>query len=447
MIALPPLLIITSVLLLLAITIRLQDDNATAFGWTYSDNSWWFADDLGEPAGYMGMTVTYPDTVEVGKDLDVAITFEYIANDQASSDYVIFSNVRIHLSDTSDRESAEDLEEYDIVSSENYTFPLLRPGERHSHIFSIHIPEVSEPVGTVGVAASDPSFTSNESQPILFSNNDYALDWSFSAFFSRGAHLQVFQWDSSTHYYDGDILPEELPPITIISPGEDQHRNLVLRLQEPYSRIISVNATIDGDKQYPIEPNGTKLSFQPNTVHTVEIPQFIEFPSNNNVRAAFVNWSDGSYHKISEDYADNSNSTIVREVNLIKDIELFAIYKTQYYLDIVSNFDDSPDGEGWHDSGSTAYFSVEPMSALLTLNTFDRWGGDFSGNNPYASMDMNNPKVVTAHWKFDLALLGATTGAILSVVSFVKLFPPVVRRFRKTNNKQKNKNESDDAAQ
>jgi hypothetical protein len=447
MFALSRLLIIIPVLLLLTITNRLQDDNTTAFGWTYSNNSWWFADLRGEPAGYMGVTVTYPDTVEAGKDLDVAVTFEYIANDQASSDYVIFSNVRIHLSDTADRESAEDLEEYAIVSSENYTFPLLKPGERHSHIFSIHIPESSEPVGTVEVAAPNSSFTSNESQPVLVSNNDYALDWSFSAFFSRGAHLQVHQWDSSTYYYEGKITPEELPPITIINPGESQHRNLVVRLQEPYSRIVPVNATIDGDKQYPIEPNGTKLSFQSNTVHTVEIPQFIAFPSNNNVRAAFVNWSDGSYHKISEDYADNSNSTIVREVNLTKDVELFAIYKTQYYLDVVSNFDDSPDGEGWYDSGSTAYFSVEPMSAMLTLNTFDRWGGDFSGNNPYASTDMNNPKVVTAHWKFDLALLGATTGAILSVVSFVKLFPPLVSRFRKNNNEQKNKNESNDAPQ
>jgi hypothetical protein len=44
---------------------------------------------------------------------------------------------------------------------------------------------------------------------------------------------------------------------------------------------------------------------------------------------------------------------------------------------------------------------------------------------------MNNPKTVTAHWKFDVALLVGTTGAILRVISFVKLFPQAIKRFRK----------------
>lgn len=424
-----PSLIIT-ILLLLAITNRFQDDNGTAFGWTYSGRDWWFTNQNNDVAGYTGMTVTYPDIVQVDEDLNVAVTLEYLDNDQASSDYVIFSDVQVHLSNASDRDSGEDIKELAILNSEKVTFPLLRPGERYSHVFSIHIPAVSEHVGTVAAAPSSSS-GANQSQPILLGNNEYAVDWSFSGIFSLGPELRVYQWDSSYYYYEEKIEPEELPPITIINSGENQYRNLVLRIQEPYSRIAPVNATIDGEKLYPIEPNGTKLAFQPNTVHTVEIPEFIVFPSNNNVRAAFVNWSDGSYHKTSGDYTDDINSTIVREVNVTKDIELFAVYKTQYYLDIVSNFDTNPDGEGWHDSGSTVPFSVEPMAAALTLNTFDRWGGDFSGNNAYSSIDMNSPKTVAAHWKFDLALVGGTTAAVLSVISLVKLFPPVIRRFRK----------------
>lgn len=70
-------------------------------------------------------------------------------------------------------------------------------------------------------------------------------------------------------------------------------------------------------------------------------------------------------------------TTIVRQVNLTKDIDLFAIYKTQYYLFMVSNFHNNPDGEGWHDNGSTVPFSVEPMASALTLNTFDRWEETF----------------------------------------------------------------------
>lgn len=425
------LLIIIPVLLLLAITNRLQDDNTNAFGWTFSGRDWWFKNDLNDAAGYIGMTVTYPDIVEAGKYLDVAVTFEYLNNEKALSDSVIFSDVQVHLSNHSDRDSDEDIKDLAILNSEKLTFPLLRPGEQYSHVFSIYIPDVSEPVGT-DAAAPRYSSGANQSQPILLSNNEYALDWSFSPLFSLGPELRVYNWDSSYYYYEGRIEPEELPPITIIDPSENQHRNLVIRIQEPYDIITPVNVTIDGGKQYSVDPNGTKLSFQPNTVHTVEIPEFIAFPSNENVRAVFVNWSDGSYHKISGDYPDNANSTIVRQVNLTKDIELFAIYKTQYYLDIVSNFDNNPDGEGWHDSGRTVPISVEPMAGVLTLNTFDRWDGDTSGTSPYSSVDMNSPKTIAAHWKFDVALLGGTTGAILSVISFVKLFPQAIKRFRKS---------------
>jgi hypothetical protein len=419
-------------LLLLTISIRLQDDNANAFGWTFSGRDWWFNNPANDIAGYVGMTVTYPDVVQAGESLDVAVTFEYLDNDKALSDSVIFSEVQVHLSNASDRDSGEDIKDVAILNSEKLTFPLLRPGEQHTHVFSIYIPEVSEPVGTVD-AAQRSSLGANQSQPVLLSNTEYVVDWSFSPLFSLGPELRIYQWDSRYYYDEGKIDAEELPPITIIDPSENQQRNLVIRVQEPYDIIAPVNVTIDGDKQYSVLPNGTKLSFQPNTVRTVEIPEFIAFPSNENIRAVFVNWSDGSYHAVSGDYTDNINKTIVRQVNLTKDIELYAIYKTQYYLDIVSSFDNNPDGEGWHDSGSTVPFSVEPMAAALTLNTFDRWDGDFSGTNAYSSIDMNSPKTVTAHWKFDLALVGGTTAAVLGVISIVKLFPPVIRRFRKGN--------------
>jgi hypothetical protein len=71
------------------------------------------------------------------------------------------------------------------------------------------------------------------------------------------------------------------------------------------------------------------------------------------------------------------------------------------------------------------------MAASLTLNTFGRWEENFSGIKAYSAVDMNNPKTVTAHWKFDVALLVGTTGAILSVIFFVKLFPQAIKRFRK----------------
>lgn len=184
-----------------------------------------------------------------------------------------------------------------MLNSEKHTFPMLRPGERYTHVFSIHVPAVSEPVGAVEAPRS--SSGSNQSQPILLGNNEYAVDWSFSALFGQGPSLQVHPWDSHYKYFDETIEPEELPPITILNPSENQPRNLVMRIQEPYNIIAPVDVTIDGDKLSSLEPNGTKLSFQPNTIHTVEMPKIIAFPSNNNIRAVFLNWSDGSYHKTS----------------------------------------------------------------------------------------------------------------------------------------------------
>lgn len=71
------------------------------------------------------------------------------------------------------------------------------------------------------------------------------------------------------------------------------------------------------------------------------------------------------------------------------------------------------------------------MAAALTLNKFDRWEENFSGINAYSAVDINSPKTVTAHWNFDVALLVGTTGAIIRVISFVKLFPQAIKRFRK----------------
>lgn len=58
------LIVIVPLLLLFAISNRWQDDNAAAFGWTYSNSEWWFSNPVNDVAGYTGMTITYPDTVQ-----------------------------------------------------------------------------------------------------------------------------------------------------------------------------------------------------------------------------------------------------------------------------------------------------------------------------------------------------------------------------------------------
>ena len=67
-----------------------------------------------------------------------------------------------------------------------------------------------------------------------------------------------------------------------------------------------------------------KFTLPYNVSYTVEVPAYIDL-IHNKVRAMFVNWSDG------QKYTNRSNS-IERNVTLHNDIDLFALYKTQYRL-------------------------------------------------------------------------------------------------------------------
>ena len=76
-----------------------------------------------------------------------------------------------------------------------------------------------------------------------------------------------------------------------------------------------------------------------------------------------------------------------------------ADYTTQYYLTIESDHG-QPEGEGWHDSRSTAAISVvTPDEETGTMHYFTGWSGDCSEDTASASVYMNEPKTVTAEWR------------------------------------------------
>jgi len=78
-------------------------------------------------------------------------------------------------------------------------------------------------------------------------------------------------------------------------------------------------------------------------------------------------------------------------------------YKTQYYLTVFSPYG-TTNGQGWYDSGTTAYAGL--TAGIVnhgngTRRTFTLWNGDASGAN-YVQSDaitMNAPKTATANWK------------------------------------------------
>jgi uncharacterized repeat protein (TIGR02543 family) len=79
-----------------------------------------------------------------------------------------------------------------------------------------------------------------------------------------------------------------------------------------------------------------------------------------------------------------------------------ATYKTQYYLTVTSSHG-TTGGEGWYDSGDTAYATVTPLTVAGSDGTqyvFTGWSGDASGTDLTSDgITMDGPKTATADWK------------------------------------------------
>jgi len=79
-----------------------------------------------------------------------------------------------------------------------------------------------------------------------------------------------------------------------------------------------------------------------------------------------------------------------------------ANWKTQYYL-IVSSAYGTIGGQGWYDSGATAYATVTPLTVSGPSGTqfaFDYWSGDASGStSPSNAITMSSPMTAAANWK------------------------------------------------
>ena len=89
-------------------------------------------------------------------------------------------------------------------------------------------------------------------------------------------------------------------------------------------------------------------------------------------------------------------------------------YKTQYYLTVSSPYG-TTGGQGWYDSGATAYASLASGTVDLgngTRRVFTNWNGDTSGTN-YAQSNpitMNGPKNAVANWKTQYSVIFNHTG-------------------------------------
>lgn len=87
-------------------------------------------------------------------------------------------------------------------------------------------------------------------------------------------------------------------------------------------------------------------------------------------------------------------------------------WKTQYYL-TVSSPNGNTGGEGWYDTGSSAYAIVSPISVSAGNGAnyvFSGWSGDASGStSPSNAIVMSGPKTALATWRFEPASTPAPT--------------------------------------
>jgi hypothetical protein len=83
---------------------------------------------------------------------------------------------------------------------------------------------------------------------------------------------------------------------------------------------------------------------------------------------------------------------------------------------------------GWYNSDSPAQFSVQ--SPFQLVNAFDHWGGDFSGQSASDSLVMDQPKNISAYWKWDYNYIAGFVGLIASIATLLTLMPHI-RRYRR----------------
>jgi hypothetical protein len=113
----------------------------------------------------------------------------------------------------------------------------------------------------------------------------------------------------------------------------------------------------------------------------------------NGTRRIFTSWindASGTNYAQSDPIAMDSSKTAI------------ASWKTEYYLSVVSPYG-IPSGEGWYESGSTTYATLDTDivdHANGTRRVFASWSGDGSGSNYVQSnlITIDEPKIIVANW-------------------------------------------------
>ena len=107
-------------------------------------------------------------------------------------------------------------------------------------------------------------------------------------------------------------------------------------------------------------------------------------------------------------------------------MDLFALYKTQYYLSVKSALTAmNTTGSGWYDAGSGAPFAVNQGPNFFVLQSFDHWNWDARPGTPTLTtvpaglLVMDGPTKITAIWKSDYTYLAYIVVIISGLIAIM----------------------------
>ncbi|MEM4298386.1 MAG: hypothetical protein QW815_08470 [Nitrososphaerota archaeon] len=203
---------------------------------------------------------------------------------------------------------------------------------------------------------------------------------------------------------DGDTAPSRT--IQAFLPTE---------LRAEYRLKYRVKVTADRGS-----PTGTGWYYD-GTSLSLMVEEIIQ-EKDRNTRYIFLEWSDG----IKE---------ARRHVTITAPTQYHAKYKTQYYLDVVSEFGMAL-GAGWYDAGTLVLVSIDKTEidvGFPYVMVFKGWSGDIVSGPQPVQIVMNGPKSLKAVWERQINQLLYLIVGIIAVVAvgvFLVLRRPILRRIK-----------------
>jgi len=158
----------------------------------------------------------------------------------------------------------------------------------------------------------------------------------------------------------------------------DVSHGVVLQLDTQVPRL---DVQVDG-ASYQTNADGTLELRLPRGNHDLQLPPFVNL--DNETKITFVGWSD-------------SPSQANRNVYLMADTKLTALYKTQYYVAVSSQYG-TVTGTGWHDQNSTIEVSVAPPLITQADVAFSGWKGNSYPAEPSILVLVDSAKHIQVVW-------------------------------------------------